>query len=71
MEPTGSGCPESRGQPKQASLEDAKAFYENLSPKKKPKSVRKIVFPAGVDGGRKAGLFACGALVMLVRREAA
>ncbi|XP_039183733.1 cytosolic 5'-nucleotidase 1A [Crotalus tigris] len=38
MEPTGPGCPESRGQPKQASLEDAKAFYENCSSKKKPKS---------------------------------
>ncbi|KAM6428524.1 cytosolic 5'-nucleotidase 1A isoform 2-T2 [Liasis olivaceus] len=50
MEPAGPGCPESRrqpgsspvpnggGQPKQASWDDAKAFYENLSPKKKPKS---------------------------------
>ncbi|XP_013916842.1 PREDICTED: cytosolic 5'-nucleotidase 1A isoform X2 [Thamnophis sirtalis] len=38
MEPTGPRCPESRGQPQQGGLEDDKAFYENLSPQKKPKS---------------------------------
>lgn len=32
------------GQPKQEDWRDAKAFYDNLSPQKKPKSVSEIIF---------------------------
>lgn len=42
---TGSKATNGGGQPKQESWEDAKAFYDNLSPKKKPKSVRDLSPP--------------------------